>query len=252
MSDQKAMAYINMNGVLRAMQYLCELDGEAKAFIKAFDISVQFTVKDGPAARLIFKDGKCVFEKGKGKTAIKLSFSSPEHFNRMMDGKANPMILKGFTKLNFLTKDFMWLSKRLEYFLKPTEESMKTPGYKEINTILTFLTAFNSMAEIGMHDPVGQVILNHDRRGVFSASIDNTAYTVRLKMAKGRIETVESAEGAPEMRLAFKDIDKASDLLNGKSDFLSAIGFGDVKISGYMPLMQSVELLVPRVGMYLK
>jgi len=252
MSDQKAKAYINMNGALRAMEYLCELDSEAKAFIKEFNIVIQFSVKNGPAARLIFKDGRCVFERGKGKSNIKLYFPSPGHFNKMMDGKANPVILKGFTKIGFLTKNFTYLSKRLEYFLKPAGESMNQPVYKEINTILTFLTAFNSLAEIGMHDPIGQEIMRHDRKGVFCASIAGTGYSVKLKMSKGQIAPVGSSEGAPEMHLDFKDIDKANDLLNGKSDFISAIGFGDVKISGYMPLMQSVELLVPRVAMYLK
>jgi hypothetical protein len=108
------------------------------------------------------------------------------------------------------------------------------------------------MAEIGMHDPVGKEIMQKERNGVFCASIADTGHEVKLKMAKGSIEPVKSSEGAPEMHLSFRNIEKANELLNGKSDFLSAIGFGDVKISGYMPLMQSVELLVPRVAMYLK
>ena len=234
------------------MQYLCALDEESKKFIQPLDISIQFSVKGGPDARLIFHGGKCVLKKGKGDAVIKLSFSSPEHFNLMMDGKKNPMILKGFTKLAFLTKDFTFLTKRLEYYLKPTEEALKQPEYKRINTILTFYTAFNSMAEIGMHDPIGQKILQNDRKGLFIAEIEETGDKVMLKMSKGQMEVVEKEENLPVMHLGFSTIGKAFDLLNGQSDFLTAIGFWDVKISGYMPLMQSVELLVPRVAMYLK
>lgn len=252
MQDQTAKAYINMNGVLKAMQYLCDLDAESKKFIQPLDISIQFSVKHGPEARLIFQDGKCVLKKGKGDAVIKLAFSSPEHFNLMMDGKKNPMILKGLTRLAFLTKDFTFLTQRLEYYLKPTEDALTQPEYKKINTILTFYTAFNSMAEIGMHDPVGQKILQNDRKGLFIAEIEETGDRVMLKMDKGLMEAVEKEENMPVMRLGFATIDKTFDLLNGKSDFLSAIGFGHVKINGYMPLMQSVELLVPRIAVYLK
>jgi hypothetical protein len=252
MTDQTAKAYINMNGVLRAIQYLCELDEEAKKFVAPLNTSIQFAVNNGPAARLLFQGGKCLFEKGKGDAAIKLSFSSPEHFNLMMDGKKNPTILKGFTQLGFLTKDFTFLTKRLEYCLRPTEEALKQQGYKQINTILTFYTAFNSMAEIGMHDPVGQKIMQNDRKGLFCASIEGTGHAVMLKMAKGSIESAAKDDGSPKMYLVFRNTDVAFDLLNGKSDFLTAIGMGDVKINGFMPLMQSVELLVPRVAMYLK
>lgn len=252
MTDSETKAHVNLNGVLRALQYLCELDAESAAFIKPLNLVIQFAIRNGPAARLIFRDGRCRFEKGKGKSSIKLYFSSPGHFNRMMDGKAAPLILKGYTKIGFLTRDFTFLTKRLEYFLKPTEEAWNKEGYKEINTILTFYTAFNSLAEIGMHDPVGRQILQKERNGLFCASIRGTKHIVRLKMGKGRMETVEDSDGSPEMHLVFDSIDKTNDLLNGRSDFFSAIGFGDVRIKGYMPLMQSVELLVPRIGAYLK
>jgi len=252
MTDTMTKAYINMNGVLHAMVYLCDLDKESQTFIKPFDLTIQFCVKSGPVARLNFKNGKCTFMKGKDKADIKLSFRSPEHFNNMLDGKAMPIITKGFTKLSFLTKKFTYLSKRLEYYLKPTDESWKQDDYKEINTILTFYTAFNSLAEIGMHDPVGRKVMQKDRKGLFCASIESTGDIVRLKMGKGSITTIPDSDGSPEMHLVFSDIDKTNDVLNGKSDFLTAIGFGDVKIKGYMPLMQSVELLVPKIAAYLK
>ena len=103
-----------------------------------------------------------------------------------------------------------------------------------------------------MHDPVGKRIMQKDRKGIFCASIENTKHKVWMKMSRGLIETVSGPDGSPEMHLMFADIASTGDVLNGRCDFLTAIGRGNVKVMGYMPLMQSLELLVPLIGAYLK
>ena len=252
MIDQMAKACINMKGVLRSLTYLCDLDHEAADIIKAANITVQFSIRQGPVARLIFKGGKCAFEDGNGKSDIKLYFSSPEKFNNMMEGKATPGIHKGFTKLGFLLKDFAKLTKRLEYYLKPDPDTVQDEAFKTINTLLTFYTAFNSLAEIGMHDPVGVRIMQKSGNGQLCASIENTKHLVRVKVAKGEIKTIGISDGSPEFHLIFTDIDKTGDVLNGKCDFITAIGLGDVKMKGYIPVMMSVEHLVPLLANYLQ
>lgn len=250
--NQLAKAYINMKGVLRSLTYLCDLDAQASDIVKDADLTVQFCVRNGPAARLSFIKGKCSFEDGKGKSDIKLYFSSPQKFNNLMDGKGMPMILKGFTKLKFLLKDFSQLTKRMEYFLRPVPDTAQDEKFKEISTLLTFYTAFNSLPEIGMHDPVGEKIIAHAASGQLCALVENTAHMVRAKVEKGSMKTLDSSDGSPEIKLVFSDLKTVSDVFNGRSDFLSAIGFGDVKMSGYIPVMQAVEHLVPLLAGYLK
>ncbi len=55
MTEQKAMAYANMYGVLGALENLCELDGKAKQTVSEIKkpVSLCFDVKDG-AEHLIF------------------------------------------------------------------------------------------------------------------------------------------------------------------------------------------------------
>ena len=252
MTDKLAKAYINLNGVLRALTYLCALDPVASDIVKDADITVQFRVKNGPAARLAFKGGTCAFESGKGKNDISLYFSTPEKFNNMVDGKGNPSIRKGFTKLGFLLKDFMKLTKRMEYFLKPAPDTVQDDKFKEINTLLTFYTAFNAVAEIGMHDPVGKKVISRAANGQLCVSIENTPHMVRVKVNKGYVKPIDASDGSPEMRLTFADVAKTDDILNGRSDFITGIGSGDVKMSGYIPVMMAVEHLVPRLVLYLK
>ncbi len=251
MTNQTAKAYINLNGVLRCLPYVCALDQTAKELIRGRNLTIQFKVRNGPIARLVFENGICRFEKGKGKSQIKLNFSSPEHFNRMMEGKANPSISKGLLKIGFLTKEFMQLTKRMEYYLKPDPALLADPSFREVNTILTFYVAFHSLAEVGMHDPVGVQVMKHAKRGVLAAAIEHTDVKVMLKLSPGSIEVVSQDDDLPVCRLRFASVDKTYEVLSGKLDFLTAIGFGDVRMEGFMPVMQTVEHILPMVNTYL-
>jgi len=112
MVDQLTKANINLYAVLRNLEDLCELDEEMKGLIKDKDLAIQFSVKDGPEGLLEFKNGKCSFNPRSGNCSIKLYFKSPEHLNQMFDGKANPIPLKGITKINFLKNEFIKLTNR--------------------------------------------------------------------------------------------------------------------------------------------
>ena len=251
MKSQLAKAYINLHGIVRCLTQLCTLDKTANDLIRGRNMAIQFTVKNGPSARLIFHNGACSFERGNGPCSIKLYFSSAEHFNNMMDSKANPIILKGYTKLGFLMHDFVSLLKRVEYYLKPTEELLKSSDYKYINTLLTFYVAFYSLAEVGMYDPLGKEVMQKAKTGAFIASIADTDIATRLKLSKGHIEAVADTGDLPEFSFRFASIDTANDLLSGKNDFLTAIGMGDVRMEGFIPMMQTVEHLLPLVSGYL-
>ncbi len=251
MKSQLAKAYINLHSIVRCLEQLCILDTKARDLIHERNAVVQFSVRNGPKGRLIFRDGICRFERGTGACDIKLYFSSAEHFNNMMDSKANPIILKGFTKLGFLKNEFVALLKRVEYYLKPTGELLQNKDYKLINTILTFYVAFHSLVEVGMYDPLGRAVMQKAKSGVFRASIANTEITTRLKLSKGHIETVSETGSLPEFLFRFANVEKANDLLCGKMDFLTAIGMGDVQMEGYVPMMQTVEHLLPLASGYL-
>jgi hypothetical protein len=169
-----------------------------------------------------------------------------------MDGNGMPTILKGFTKLNFLLKDFMKLSDRLAYFLRPDPETVQDDRFREVSTLLTFYTAFNALPEIGMHDPIGAQVIRKAADGQLCVSIEGTEHAVRMKVQKGGMGILSASDGSPEMFLKFSNIGEVGDVLSGRTDFLTAIGLGGVHMSGYIPVMMSVEHLVPLLGVYLK
>ena len=159
MNYNPVKAGLNLHAVLKNLEDIVEFDREMNELTSSWDVSVKFIVRGGPCATVRFSGGKCTVEPGSsGKASIILWFLSPAHLNRMFDGAANPVPLKGFTKLGFLSKEFPKLTDRLSYYLKPDDELIKNKSYLEMNTRLTLNTAAFAVPEILTGDPVGKKI----------------------------------------------------------------------------------------------
>ena len=66
MTEQKAMAYVNLYGVLGALENLCALDAEAKAVAAGIKkpVAICFAVKDGPCRTFHFSKDGCRASEG--------------------------------------------------------------------------------------------------------------------------------------------------------------------------------------------
>lgn len=249
--DSGTLANINLFAVLKNLEDLCELDAEAKEIILGKDISIQFIVHNGPKALLKINDGECKLLKGKGTSNIILYFKSAEHFNQMIDGAKNPILLKGFTKISFLKNEFIRLTDRLTYYLKPTEELLKDEDYKRINTILTFYTVFFSVAEIGNHDKTGKLNAKRIADGIVLAGIDDGP-TVSLRSSNGHLDAQKGQFEDPRARMIFKNLEAANLLLSGRQDSYSSIASGNLRMSGYLPMLDHLNHILYQVPFYLK
>lgn len=251
MVDQLTKANINIYAVLRNLEDLIDIDEEMKDLIKDKDISIYFVVKNGPKAHLQFKDGKCSFREGKGKCNIKLFFKSPEHLNQMFEGKANPIPLKGLTKISFLKNEFTKMTDKLAYYLKPNETLLNDAKYFKINTVLTAYTAFFSLAQIANTDKIGKVNSKRIPDGVVSISVLNGP-SVNLNVKEGHIEAKKGPGKSPRAFMTFDSIGTANAILNGKIDSYTAIGTGRFVIKGYVPMIDNMNKILAMVPSYLK
>ncbi|MFZ5645340.1 MAG: hypothetical protein ACOY46_17345 [Bacillota bacterium] len=251
MADELTKAYINLFTVLRNLEDLCELDEESRLLVRDKNVSVQFIVKDGPRALVVFRDGKCTVQSGKGKCDIKLYFKSPGHLNNMFDGKANPIPLKGFTRLGFLKNEFTKLTDRLVYYLKPTEELLKNPGYFKINTYLTLYTAIFALAEIANHDRKGKVCASRIPDGIVSVSVLNGGPSININVKSGLLEAAKGPGQSPRSYMIFSSLDVANGILSGRIDTYSAIGAGDLQVKGFIPMLDNINKILALVPSYL-
>lgn len=252
MNDQHIKANINLYAVFKNLEDLVVYDSETASLVKDWDISVQFNVLNGPKAYVEFKNGLCTVRRGRhSKPSVILFFISTAHFNRMMDGKGNPIPLKGLTKLGFLKKDFTKVTGKLEYYLKPRKELLEDETYLELNTRFTLNTAAFAVRELALLDPIGKLVASRIRSGGVNLKILPHGPCVYVNFRGGDTEPGKGELAKPMAIMSMKNVKVANDFLTGKTDEFAAVASGDVIIRGQIPMLQSLSLILDRIAKYL-
>lgn len=262
--DNVTMAKINLFAVLRNIEDLCVMDPVSKDLIKDVDLGVEFNVPEAGAAVLTFKGGKCTFTRGKGKSALKLYFTSPEHFNNLIAPPVNPktgkpkMVIPIFYnvfKVKFLLDTFTKLADRLSYYLQPApekkDELLKDPAYFETNTILTAYTAFYAMSEIANSDYVGKAIAKRMPDGVIACEVGGTDLAMNITVKDHIFVTNKGKVAQPRATMVFGDLQFAHDLLNGKTSSFTGMGTGQFQVYGFVEMLEQMAKLLSQVSIYL-
>lgn len=250
MTDARTLAYINLHAILGTIPYLCELDERARELIKGEKVSIGFFVKDGPSGALCFADGKAWFADECDSCNIKLSFSSPEKFNGMIDGTATPIPSKGFTRLGFLLKKFMPLTDILSSYLRADKEALADPVFFEKSTILMFHLIASAIAQVGNVDPVGQASASYIVDGNIKLAIgDDLALAINANNHK--LTAVHSAPEKFMSFMRFENIKLARALFDGEVNAVACVGEGKVRIGGMISQVDNVNRILDRVALYL-
>ncbi len=251
MSAQKIKAGINLYAVLKTLEDLIAFDDDARTLVGNRKICIRFSVKNGPKAWVKFENGQCIVGKGKApKSNVILWFSSCEHLNKMFDGKANPIPLKGFTKLGFMQKEFTQLTQRLEYFLRPENVEMPDEHYIKMNTIFTLTIAAYALPEIALFDERAKFTASHLPNGTLQMGVLPDGPDVYLEIKEGIITAGKGKIAHPDAMMIMKNAGVANNFLNGKSDPFTAIALGDVIIRGQIPILDGINLILDRVIHY--
>ena len=258
MKDAVTLAYINMYGILGALRDLCELCPEAGALAADGSlpgkkpVRVGFAVKGGPSMTLAFGGGSCAAEGGAERCDIKLPFAACEKFNGLIDGTVTPFPSKGFTKLKFLTGNFVRLTKMLEGYLRPEPDALKDESFFAASTTVMFFLIAQAVAQIGSHDKIGR----------FTASniVDGTV-VLSIAGAKPLQAAITIQDHALSMSrvippryhaiMEFTDIRLARDLFDGKVSALGCVGQGLISMRGNLGMLDNINRILDRVAVYL-
>ncbi len=251
MSVDLIKASINLHAILKNLEDLIRYDAEAKELIKDKKISIQFSVKGGPKAALTFENGACTVVKGKIKSpSVILWFTSPAHLNKMFEGKANPIPLKGFTKLGFLQNEFTKITGKLEYYLKPDEVENPDEAYLELNTRMTLVVAAFSLPAIAKYDKKARLTAGHIPQGTIQMQVLPDGPAVHIVVKNGELEAFRGTVEKPDAVMAMRDFKAANDFLNGRSNPFKAIASGEVIIKGVIPMLDNLSLILDKVQQY--
>ena len=248
--DQRTLAFINLHAVLGTLPELCRLIPQAQAYIRNQNIRLGIAVKDGPSATLVFENSTCRLEEGADNCTIKLPFSSPQKFNGMIDGTVTPIPTKGFTKLGFLTGNFIKLTDLLTRYLRPEPSALEDPAFFETSTRLMFHLIVAAIAQIGNEDPVGRASASYIVDGKIKLAIGGgpSAY---LDAKEHRLTAVHADCDDSFSLMEFADMKLARDLFDGKVNAVACVGTGQVRLEGMISQLDNVNRILDRVALYL-
>ena len=251
MKDTTVLARCNLYAVLGAIPHLLCLDPDAAALIRGKNIRVGFSVKNGPKATLIFKDGEAEMVEGIEKCSIKLWFPSAEKFNNMIDGKGSPIPVSGFQHIGFLLGAFTKLTDFLSAYLRPEPEKLQDPAFFERSTTLMLYVIGRAIVQIGNHDRVGMFSDSNINDGKIKLGIGDTlAVAIQCKDHHLVFNAFPNDCGVTS-QMVFDSLQTARDLFDGNINAIAAVGMGQVRASGMISQVDNVNRILDRVAIYL-
>lgn len=253
MTEQKAMAYVNLYGVLGALENLCALDAEAKAVVAGIKkpVAICFEVKGGPCRTFHFSKDGCRASEGDAGCTCKMQFASPAAFNRMIDeGKPGVPVKGVISLLSFLTGPFTKLTDRLAAVLRPDEAALADRAFFEENTLMTMYVIAGAISGLANSDSIAKISAENTPDGDISLGIKNSV-AVTIRVRDHVFTTIKALAENPRALMEFADIDLANGLFNGKVSTINEMCKGNIRLAGVLSMVDNVNRILDRVSVYL-
>jgi len=256
MKDPETLAYINMYGILGCLEDLCRFSPDAKNLASGKPTSISFCVKGGPSLTLRFAEGLCKAEEGEGKCDIRLPLSGFCKFNGVIDGTVTPIPSKGFTRIGFLTKNFISLTKILESYLRAKPADLAKSDFFEASTIIMFHLIARAVSQIGNHDKIGRFSASNIVDGTVVLSIKGGsdgkgAIQAAIAVKDHRLSTSREIPEHYHAIMEFESLKLARDVFDGNVSTLGCVGNGLISMRGNLSMLDNVNRILDRVAVYL-
>ena len=254
MSEQMTRSSIYLGAILPLMADLIEIDPEAAKLAQGWNCTIMFHVGGGgPATTLRFQDGKCTAQSGTiPLPTVAMYFGTPDKVNKMFEGEnVIPLIWKGIWHPGIL-KGFMEISKKLDAWMKPSDELLNGNGNLEKVVRLMLNAALKGSCQVAMNDPEMADMAGHMADGTLQVDIHGgpSAYLTK----KGN-EFMAAGGKSPETPLSFleiKDVETAYKLFQGEVDAFAALGLCDIRIRGLVPFAEGITVFMDRLAEHIQ
>ncbi len=251
MTDPRVMSFLNLFAILGALEPLCELVPEAENLVANKCISIGFLVKNGPSAALAFDHGRCRLRSNADPCDIKLSFSSPEKFNGLIEGTITPIPRKGFTKLGFLLKEFTALTGLLTRYLRDKpEEHPEDPLFFTRSTALLFYVVTAAISQVGNQDTVGRFSAGNMVDGTILVRVPDGP-SAGISVKNHILTTMRGNVENPRAYMEFQSMALARDLFDGRANAVACVGEGQIRVGGMISMVDNMNRILDRVSLYL-
>jgi len=259
MIDQAVKARVHLYGLFKVLELLPEYDTEAAALISDTRVTVEFRVSGVGRARLCIDHGRVTHQvpdpatgsfQG-GSAQVVLWFPNAAHLNGMIAGTKQPIPIRGFTRLGFLSGPFTKFMGSLEKWLMPTDEALRDPAFFAANTRMTAYLAFHALSEIANYDQLAKVSARAIPDGVIQLEVINDI-GLYLTCAGGHLTTSVGRHQSPRCVLWFADLQALNDLLTGRVHTYDLVALGSMGMRGFVPMIDHLNPILGLIAGYLK
>lgn len=253
MIEQKALAYVNMYGVLGSLENLCEMDDVAKGILQRLEepFNLCFSVIGGPSCTFAFSQEGCTMTEGSAGCDGKMQFASPAHFNLLIDKSIPGVPVKAPAKtLKFLTGPFTKLTDRLNDVLRPSEEAMKDQAFFEENTLMMLYVIAGAVSALANNDSISRISASNTVDGDVQMAITGRA-KVTFRVKDHVFTTIKEPSPSPRATMEIADIALANGLFNGTVATINEMCKGTIVLAGMISMLDNVNRILDRVADYL-
>lgn len=253
--DQTAiLASLHLHAVLPNLAKVATYDPTAKDIVGKWRGKIQFSILAGPSIHFIFDQGKVTAIRGKTSLPkLWIIFFTSEQANKMFTGKGtalpaiwglwHPLMLRGILKLSHI----------LEEYLQPSPKALADPAVKRFIVNLTLDTITNGVEILSRMEPRAREYAMASPKGTVEFRILPGGPVKRLThLGDGQLALADGAVVRPNAIMEFKDIDTAWALFNDELDVMAAIGTGDIRLRGLIPLVDSIAAIMDILSHYLE
>lgn len=253
--EQRLKARLYLNAVLPAFERLLEYSEEARGIVHNRNFSICFQTNNRLKSQLRFADGSCLFKKSKARESdIVLHFFTEEHLNNEFEnqGFRVPIPLRGASKVGDI-KAFKALAKILENYLRPSEEALLDPVFHLQHVTLQLDIALRATVELTNHEPRSNRIMTNTPNGIAYFAIGEDGFGAWLQWLDDKLTIGRGfPERKPDAMVTFLNPETALKAIGNKIDVMAAIGKGEIKVSGLIPLADALGYIFERIPLYIQ
>lgn len=254
MVEEKAMAYVNMYGVLGSLENLCAIDEKAKAILSKLDepAALCFSVVNGPCCTFTFSKDGCVMTEGKEGCNMMMTFAAPKLFNALIDKSIPGVPTKAPAKtLKFLMGSFTELTNILNDVLRASEETLAADrALFEENTVMTMYVIAGAVSALANYDSISRISAGNTVDGDVQMSIPGVA-SITIRVKDHKFQAIKHASENPRATMEFADIDLAHGLFAGTVSTINEMCKGRIVLAGMISMIDNINRILDRVSVYL-
>ncbi|MDE0820191.1 MAG: hypothetical protein OSA95_03665 [Opitutales bacterium] len=253
-SHSEILCRLHLYAVLPALDDLLKNTTEAKKILGERSFSISVSIHNGPKAILSFKDGRCLVNETRPQNdGIHFFFRSPDHLNRLMQGRpVLPAIeFTTFQPGNLIV--FLRLLNLLRKYLRPRDLPARDAQFRANHVRLLLGIAFFGLKQLAEHEEASRRRILETPYGLALFSIENENLAawaswdgVDILAGKG-----EPEHKSPDVIITFKDATIAYQALTEKLDPMASIGLHLIQTRGLLPLADGLSFIIERIPRFL-